>query len=111
MANFFSDVFIFVITALLLFRNGKLFNTLKDLKKNMAIVLPMSIADKVAWVAFVFAMTLAPIAIATALSESYIIFAVLLGIFINREKLYVHQRIGLVGAIAVAITLAVLTSA
>lgn len=108
--NFVTDIFIFVITALLLFRNDRLKSCFKDLKRNAAIIIPMCIADKVAWVAFVFAMTLAPIAIATALSESYIIFAVILGIFVNKEKLFFHQRIGLVGAIAVAITLAITTS-
>ena len=111
MVNFFTDAFIMIIMAILLMRDRKLAQTFRDLKKNIAVMLPMSISDKVAWVAFVFAMTLAPIAVATALSESYIIVAVILGLFINHEKIHAHQRIGLVGAVAVAIVLAILTSA
>ena len=69
----------------------------------------MSIADKAAWVAFAFAMTVAPITIATALSESYIIIAVILGLAINKEKIHLHQKLGLVVAIIAAITLASIT--
>ncbi len=110
MVNFFTDVFIMIVMALVLFRNGRFKQTFRDFQKNITVLLPMSISDKVAWLAFVFAMSLAPIAVATALSESYIIIAVLLGIFINKEKLYGHQKIGLVGAVVVAIILAVITS-
>ena len=70
----------------------------------------MSIADNVAWVAYVFSMTLAPIAVATALSESYIVITVLLGLFVNHEKLQKHQKVGLVAAVAVALALASITS-
>ena len=69
----------------------------------------MSIADKAAWVAFAFAMSLAPIAVAVALSESYIIIAVILGLFVNKEKIQFHQKCGLVLAIFAAIFLAAIT--
>ncbi len=58
---------------------------------------------------FIFAMTLAPIAITVALSESYIIVAVILGLAINKEKLERHQKFGLVLSVFSAITLAVMT--
>jgi drug/metabolite transporter (DMT)-like permease len=110
MVNFFTDVFLMLVTFLYLISKGKFTGLWKDLKHGYPVLLPMSIADKVAWVAFVFAMTLSPIAIATALSESYIIVAVLLGLFINKEKLQKHQKIGLVGAIISAVVLAVISS-
>ncbi|MEI7462914.1 MAG: DMT family transporter [Candidatus Taylorbacteria bacterium] len=110
MINFVTDVFITFVTFIILIINGKLTKTFRDVKHNYSVLLPMSISDEVAWIAFVFAMTLAPIAVATALSESYIIVAVLLGLFINKEKLQNHQKVGLVGAIVVALTLATLTS-
>lgn len=50
------------------------------------------------------------IGIATALSESYIIVAVLLGLVVNKERLDVHQKIGLIVAIAAAITLAAIAT-
>jgi len=108
--NFVTDFFIMVVTGLILVSRGRLFNTFRDFNKNLAVILPMSIADKAAWVAFTFSMVLAPIAVAVALSESYIIIAVIFGIFINKEKLKKHQWYGLVLAIATAIILAMITS-
>jgi drug/metabolite transporter (DMT)-like permease len=69
----------------------------------------MIIFDNIAWIAFAFAMTLSPIGITTALSESYIIIAVLLGIFVSKEKLEQHQKIGLVVAVGSAVLLALLS--
>jgi len=66
----------------------------------------MSLFDNSAWLAFGFSMALAPISIAVAISESYIIIAVLLGFIINKEKLHKHQIIGLIFAIISAIYLA-----
>lgn len=111
MTNFFSDVFLAVCTGLYLAYQGRFSRIFKDLKSSYPMLLPMSIADKVAWLAYVFSMSLIPIAIATGLSESYIIIVVLLGLFVNKEKLHPHQKIGLVVALAAAIILASVTSA
>ncbi len=108
--NFITDTFLMLICLIVLLFKGNYKKTVKDIKNNLGTLLPMSIADKVAWLAFAYAMVLTPIAIATALSESYIIVAVMLGVFINKEKLYKHQKIGIVGAVAFAITLAVISS-
>ena len=108
--NFISDVFIFVVSGIYLIGTNRIGHTIRDIKQNYGVLIPMSIADKAAWVAYVFAMVTAPIAVATALSESYIIIAVLLGLAINKEKIHIHQKVGLVGAIIVAITLAVITT-
>jgi drug/metabolite transporter (DMT)-like permease len=99
-----------VATGFYLVYKGFLKKTFLDMKGNFRFVITMSLLDVVAWVAYSFSMTLAPIAIATALAESYIIIAVLLGIFINKEKLLPHQRVGLVGALSVAIVLAFISS-
>ncbi|MEK7641705.1 MAG: DMT family transporter [Patescibacteria group bacterium] len=108
--NFIVDAFLMLIClAVLLFR-GNYKKTVSDMKNNLGTLLPMSIADKVAWLAFAGAMVLAPIAISTALSQSYIIIAVILGMTINKEKLYRHQWLGMFGAIATAIALALITS-
>lgn len=109
MVNFVVDVFMMTVTGLMLVARGRFMNTFKDFRKNMSIALTMGIADKVAWVAFTFSMVLAPIAVAVALSESYIIVAVIFGLFVNREKIKRHQFLGLFFAIAAAIILAVIT--
>lgn len=110
MANFISDVFIAAVTGLLLLGRGRWRGTFCDMYDNRSVLLQMSVADKVAWVAFAFAMTLAPISIAVALSESYIIVAVILGFLINRERMQFHQKVGLLLAIISAITLAAVTA-
>jgi drug/metabolite transporter (DMT)-like permease len=108
--NFITDIFMLLGTGLYLFAKGRLFHTFADILSKARLVIPMSVFDKTAWVAYAFSMTLAPIAIATALSESYIIVVVLLGIFLNKEKLYLHQKIGLLGAIMTACVLTFVTS-
>lgn len=106
MINFFTDLFIAIVTFVLILIRGKWSEMCKDIKKEWRSLVPMSIADKIAWLAFVLSMSLVPIAIATALSESYIIIAVLLGLFISKERLVKHQKIALICAIALAIVLA-----
>ncbi len=109
MVNFIINTFITVVTGIYLLQSGKLKKTFKDLSINRVLLLPMAISDNAAWIAFAFAMSLAPVAIAVSLSESYIIVAVLLGIFINREKLQRHQKFGLIVALVSAIVLAGVT--
>lgn len=110
MANFFLNIFITAGTGAVLFFRGTFRRIVSHARKNSGLLLSMCISDNIAWVAFAYAMTLAPIAVATALSESYIIVAVLLGLAVNKEKLQAHQKIGLAGAILSAITLAALTA-
>ncbi len=109
MANFVTDVFIAAVTGLMLLKRGRVREIIRDMSLNSGVLLQMSVADKTAWVAFAFAMTLTPIGIAVALSESYIIIAVILGFIVNKEKLQLHQKIGLVVALFAAITLAAIT--
>lgn len=68
------------------------------------------ILDNVAWTAYGFAMIYIPIAIATTISESYVALSVMLGIFVNREKIEKHQIIGIVLAILGVILLSSTTS-
>ena len=109
-ANFLTDIFIVIITGIYLLFTDRFANLFKDFKTNKKILLFMSIPDKVAWVAFAFAMSLAPIAIVVALSESYIIIAVILGLAINKEKIKLHQKSGLILALLSAIILASITN-
>ena len=65
----------------------------------------MIVLDNTAWIAFAFAMTFSNIGIVVALTESYIVIAVLLGVFVNKEYLRMHQKIGVAIAVASAIAL------
>lgn len=109
-ANFFVNIVIAFLTLFYLIYKGRLKKALSDFKNNFKLMLSMSIMDTLAWVAFAFAMSLAPIGIAVALSESYIIISVSLGFFLNREKLQRHQKLGLIMALIGAIALAAITT-
>ncbi len=104
--NFLISLFSMIGAFIFLVAKGRVSNTVSHFKNNLKLLLTMSFLDNAAWVAFAFAMTLAPIGIAAALSESYIIIAVLLGIFVTREKLQSHQKGGLAIAVLAAIVLA-----
>ncbi len=109
MINFVINIFVTIFTGIYLIWQGRFKKTFIDLSNNRGLLLPMAISDNAAWIAFAFAMSSAPIAIAVSLSESYIIVAVLLGLFINKEKLQKHQKFGLIIAVISAIVLAGVT--
>ncbi|MFH0987959.1 MAG: DMT family transporter [Parcubacteria group bacterium] len=110
MVNFCADVFMLVASIIYIVARHKVNCLFCDFKNSYKLLVPMALLDNSAWIAYVLAMTLAPIAVATALSESYIIIAVLLGLFMNKERLQLHQKIGLVGAVVSAIVLSMITS-
>jgi uncharacterized membrane protein len=105
-ANFIACLVMAIITIIYIVAKKRTKKMIRDIKEQPRMLLTMSIFDNVAWVAFVAAMTLAPIGIVVALTESYIIIVVILGLIINKEKLVRHQKFGLVVAVAAAIFLA-----
>lgn len=106
MVNFFQNTFLAVFCGIYLIYHGKFKKSFKDFIAYPKLLVPMMISDNAAWVAYAFSMTLAPIAIATAISESYIVITVLLGLFVNKERMQTHQKFGLFIAVIVAIALA-----
>ena len=110
MINFVTNLFIALVTFVYLLAGGKIRKIYRDVISERAILLPMAIFDNTAWVAFAFALSVVPIAVATALSESYIIIAVILGLVFNKERLQAHQKIGLIIALVSAIILAAVTA-
>ncbi len=107
---FFISVVCSILSLIYLLYKGMFRKMISDFKSNFKLVFTMSVADNLAWIAFVFAMSLAPIGIVVALSESYIIISVMLGLVVSGEKLQLHQKIGLVFALVGAIILAVITT-
>lgn len=105
--NFAISLASLVGSSVFLFAKREIVATFRHVITLPTIVLPMMVLDNIAWIAFAYGMALAPIGITVALSESYIIIAVLLGIFVGREKLEEHQYIGLIVAVISAIILAV----
>ncbi|MEK7512889.1 MAG: DMT family transporter [Patescibacteria group bacterium] len=74
--------------------------------RHPSIFIAVSIFDNAAWLFYALATSLIAISIATTISESYIALAVLLGLFVNREKLKYHQFVGVGVAILSIILLA-----
>jgi uncharacterized membrane protein len=69
---------------------------LKDFKSHIGATLGQSVLYNLGWVAFALSATAIATSIVTAISESYIILGVILGIFVNKEKLKLNQLIGIV---------------
>lgn len=108
--NWFVDMFMALACFIYLAKSGSPLKKIKNaIKGNTKPILGMCLFDKIAWIALTYAMVLAPISIAYALSEGYILIAVLLGMYENKEKLRIHQKIGLVIAIASAVYLATIS--
>ena len=110
LANFVLNIIMMVISGLIIIFDPKCRASLKNIKSIEGIILIMSVADNIGWIAYAVAMTIVPIAIATGLSEGSIIIAVLLGLFINKEKIQHHQKIGLIIALISVIVLAFVTT-
>jgi len=98
-----------VVCAIYLTYKGGFRTILSDLRDNPKPIIGQSILDNIAWIMFALATTLIPISIATTISESYIALAVLLGISINRERLRIHQIVGIVLAVSGIIALSAFT--
>lgn len=92
----FAHSLLAVVCGIYILHKGEFRTLIDDLKKYPKPIIGQSILDNVAWVSFAKATTLIPIAIVTTISESYIALAVLLGLFVNHEKLRKHQIIGVV---------------
>jgi drug/metabolite transporter (DMT)-like permease len=69
----------------------------------------VGIFDTLGWVGFCFATERIPIGIATAIGQSFIIITILLGIFVNRERIKRHQVWGITFTVAGVIALAWIT--
>lgn len=104
--NFVISFISMLGSGIVLLWQGKFIKCCRDTVREPRITFTMAVLDNIAWIAFAFAMTLAPIGIAAALSESYIIIAVILGLFVNKEKLERHQKIGLIIAVIAAVIIA-----
>lgn len=105
--NFAANIVMAVISFTYILSSGKVMNLVKDIRHNPKLLFVTSLNDNLGWIAYAFAMSMAPIGIVTALTESSILIPVVLGLIINKEKLQNHQKVGLVGAIVCAVILSV----
>ncbi|MBN1325737.1 EamA family transporter [Candidatus Falkowbacteria bacterium] len=110
MTIWFTHTCAAIVMFIILIGKKEIKNIFYDFKKQPALFGAMSAIDNMAWVAFGYATTLIPISIAATISESYIVLASALGIYINKEKLKTHQIIGIILAIGGVLLLSAITS-
>jgi drug/metabolite transporter (DMT)-like permease len=96
MVIWFAHTQLAIICAVYLLFTKQFHPMLMDLKSHLKSTLSQSVLYNLGWVAFALATTSIATSIVTAVSESYIILGVILGIFINREKLKRHQVVGII---------------
>lgn len=89
---------------------GGLKELVADARNHPKLIIGQSVLDNVAWLSFAIATTHIPIAIAMTISESYIALTVLLGLFVSREKLRIHQIVGAIFATISVIILSYISS-
>lgn len=105
----FTHTLFVIVTGVYLLFSGGFKDLVEDIKKNSIIIFFQSVLDNIGWIAFAFAMTYISISIATTISESFIVLGVLLGIFINKEKLKRHQFFGIILVIISILILSIIS--
>ena len=75
-------------------------------KKNWRLILAMVIVDTFAWVAYMFAVAKEELSITIAITESFVVVAMMLGIVFNQEKINRIQYLGAALAISCSIIIA-----
>lgn len=107
--NWFTSAFVAVVMAIYLTAFGEWHHIRRQWRTNKPLILSVGFIDNMAWIFYSYSTLSIPIAIATGISESYIVLAALLGLWLNREKLHRHQVAGLIivviGAVCLAMTL------
>lgn len=104
--NWFTSAFITVVMALYLTAFGEWHHIRRQWATNKPLILSVGFLDEMAWVFYAYSMISIPVAIATGISEAYIVLASLLGLWLNRERLYRHQFVGLIIAVIGVVLLA-----
>ncbi|MDI6733887.1 MAG: DMT family transporter [Patescibacteria group bacterium] len=96
----FTNLIFTVFCVVYIVAKGQFKSIWTDIKYHPRILMAESILDNMAWIFYAYAASFIAISVATTISESYIAFTVLLGVFINKEKLQRHQIFGIIIAIA-----------
>ena len=111
MINWFANTFIAAACLIYLVLAGRMKEVSHDLKHHKRLIVNMSFFDNLAWITYSYSTVFIPIAVATAISEAYIVLASMLGVVYNKEHLKFHQIVGFVLTVGSVIILAVITDA
>ncbi|MFA6269337.1 MAG: DMT family transporter [archaeon] len=106
MAVWFPFLVTGIVCFIFLVKQGKLRNSLVNIKKYKLLVLGMAVFDTAAWLFYAVATSSYNIGVITAITESYPVIAIVLGVLINKEKITPHQCVGALIAIGASLLLA-----
>ena len=101
MVIWISWLFFAIGCLIIIWKRKKLRSFVFDSIKFKSIAVPMAVLDTAAWIFFALAVTYGALSITVAITESYIVITLFLGLFVNKEKLAFHQ---LLGAILVTVS-------
>lgn len=104
----FANGFVCLVFLFFLLWRGQGLELVSGWQKHRGLFAAAGVVSTSGWVFYSFAAIYLPIAIATAITQGYIVLAVILGILFNREKLRRHQVFGLLVTIITAVYLALL---
>lgn len=105
MVNWFISLFVTIVTFTYIVYSGQVKNIIPDIRRRPGLLAAVCFTDNLGWIAYSYSMTYIPMAMATGISEGYIALAAVLGLTLNKEKIKLHQIIGLIVTLAAAIGL------
>ncbi len=91
----FTNTVFSLIAFIVLLQQGRIQTMIQKVKQFPKDTGRMVVFDNLAWIFFAIATSIIPISLATTISESYIACAVLLGVYVNHEKIKIHQKVGI----------------
>ncbi len=107
--NWFTSLFLAIVSLGFLIKNKEWTKIGGYWRHKKKLIMGVCFFDNLAWIAYSYSALYIPIAIATGISESYIVLASLLGLVINKEKIKKHQFVGLFAVVFSVIILAFIT--
>jgi len=105
MAIWFPSLVIFIMCFIILWKQGKIRESVTGLKRFKWLILLMGLFDAAAWLFYAITLYSANVGLITAITESYPVIAMVLGVTINKEKITPHQYIGAALALVASILL------
>jgi drug/metabolite transporter (DMT)-like permease len=106
MAIWFPAIFLFVISLVVLIKQNRFGDSVSNLKKFPLLIIAMGLVDAAAWVFYAFSLSSYNVGVITAITESYPVIGLILGVFVNKEKISRHQYLGAALAIFASLLLA-----
>lgn len=102
----FSWLVTCIITLFILLKKRRVGPLLKQVIPEWKLIVPMVILDISAWLCYAWALSLNHLSTTTSITESYVIIAFILGIFLNKEKISLWQIIGAILSLGTSLAIA-----